>query len=54
MTTITEADVEQAALGWLAGVGWQVKHGRDIAPDAADSECADYWQWYWNGVNAQV
>ena len=22
MTTITEADVEQAALGWLEGLGW--------------------------------
>ena len=24
MTTITEADVEQAALGWLAGLSWGV------------------------------
>ena len=24
MTTLTEADVEAAALDWLAGVGWQV------------------------------
>ena len=24
MTTITEAEVEQAALDWLKGLGWQV------------------------------
>ena len=24
MTTFTEADVEQAALDWLSGLGWQV------------------------------
>jgi hypothetical protein len=27
MTTITEADVEQAGLAWLAGAGWRVAHG---------------------------
>ena len=27
MTTITEADVEAAALDWLSGLGWQVAHG---------------------------
>ena len=44
MTTITEADVEQAALDWLAGVGWGVAHGLDIAPDALGAERADYGQ----------
>ena len=44
MTTITEADVEEAAMAWLVGVGWQVKHGRDIAPDAPDAERGDYGQ----------
>ncbi len=44
MTTITEADVEQAALDWLAGVGWGVAHGLDIAPDAPNAERADYGQ----------
>ena len=44
MTTITEADVEQAALDWLAGVGWSVAHGLDIAPDAPGAERADYGQ----------
>ena len=33
MTTITEADVEQAALAWLSGLGWQTAHGPDIHPD---------------------
>ena len=44
MTTITEADVEAVALDWLTGVGWQVKHGRDIAPDAPGAERSDYGQ----------
>ena len=30
MTTLTEADVEHAALGWLAGLGWGVAHGPDF------------------------
>ena len=32
MTTINEADVEAAALAWLAALGWQVAHGPDMAP----------------------
>ena len=44
MTTLTEADVEQAALDWLASVGWSVAHGLDIAPDAPGAERADYGQ----------
>ena len=31
MTTITEAAVEEAALDWLSGLGWQVGYGSDIA-----------------------
>ena len=42
--TITEADVEQSALGWLAEIGWQVAHGPDIAPNAPNSERSDYGQ----------
>ena len=42
MSTLTEADVEQAALEWLAEAGWSVAHGPDIAPDAADAERGDY------------
>ena len=44
MTTITEADVEQAALDWLSGLGWQVAHGPDIAPDTPNAERDDYGQ----------
>ena len=44
MTTITEADVEQAGLAWLAGIGWRTAHGPDIAPDTPTAERADYGQ----------
>ena len=44
MTTLTEADVEQATLSWLAALGWQIAHGPDVAPDAPGSERADYGQ----------
>ena len=44
MTTITEADVEAAALSWLEGVGWRTAHGSDIAPDAPGAERGDYGQ----------
>ncbi len=38
MTTLTEADVEEVALEWLSGLGWQVAHGPDIAPDQPRAE----------------
>ena len=44
MTTLTEADVEQAALDWLRALGWQVAHGPDIAPDAPNVERDNYGQ----------
>ena len=44
MTTITEADVEQAALEWLSALGWKVAHGPDIAPDTPNVERTDYGQ----------
>ena len=44
MVTITEADVEQAALDWLASLGWQVVHGPDIAPETPNAERGDYSQ----------
>ena len=28
MTTLTEANVEQAALDWLADLGWQLPYAR--------------------------
>ena len=40
MTTITEADVEEAALAWLAALGWRVAHG----PDTPNAERDDYGQ----------
>ncbi len=44
MTTLTEAGVEAAALAWLAGVGWQMARGPDIAPDAPGAERDGYGQ----------
>ena len=44
MTTIAEADVEQAALAWLADLGWRVAHGPDIAPDTPGAERDGYEQ----------
>lgn len=41
---LTEADVEQAALNWLSNLGWQTAHGPDIAPNAPNTERADYAQ----------
>ena len=29
----TESIVEDAALAWIEGLGWTVKHGPGIAPD---------------------
>ena len=42
VTTLTESTVEEAALGWLAGLGWSMAHGPDIAPDTPGAERADY------------
>ena len=44
MTTITESDVEEAALAWLAELGWQVAHGPDIAPETPSAERNDFGQ----------
>ena len=44
MTTITEAVVEEAALVWLHGLGWQAAHGPDMAPDTPNAERSDYGQ----------
>ena len=42
VTTFTEADLEQVALQWLSGLGWEVAHGPDIAPDTPGAEREDY------------
>ena len=41
-SALTESDVEAATLEWLAGLGWSVVHGPDIAPDRLGAERADY------------
>ena len=40
MTTITEADVEEAALAWLVGPGLDGGAWPDIAPDIAPNTLA--------------
>ena len=44
MTTINESVVEEAALKWLVGLGWQTVYGPDIAPDTLNAERSDYDQ----------
>jgi len=38
----TESVVEQAALGWLFGIGYEVRYGPDIAPDMPGAERESY------------
>jgi len=38
----TESAVESAALAWLESLGWQVKHGPEIAPGDLLAERTDY------------
>jgi type I restriction enzyme, R subunit len=44
MTAFTESVVEDAALAWLKSLGWSVKHGPDIGPEAPAAERIDYGQ----------
>ena len=44
MSGFTESEVEQAALAWLAGLGWTVAHGPEIAPETPAAERASYAQ----------
>jgi len=39
---LTESAVESAALSWLESLGWAVKHGPEIAPDAFLAGSAGY------------
>ena len=48
MTTITEADVERAALDWLSGLGWGVAHGPDIAPARSARSGTTTGRWHWS------
>jgi len=38
----TESDLENTALGWLAGAGWVTVHGPDIAPGGEHEERSGY------------
>lgn len=44
MTTFSESVVEQAALAWLEGNGWQVRNGAEIAPGEPAAERDDFGQ----------
>jgi len=44
VTAFTESVVEEAALEWLAELGWTVAHGPDIAPGEPAAERKDYGQ----------
>ena len=39
---ITESEVEEAALEILEGLGYEIVHGPDIAPDGANLERQSY------------
>jgi type I restriction enzyme R subunit len=41
---MTEDQLEQEALGWLAEVGYQHRNGPDLAPDGSTPERSDYRQ----------
>ena len=42
MTTITEDDVEQLALGWLTDIDWSTVNGNEIGPESGGAERDDY------------
>ncbi|MGH9382118.1 MAG: type I restriction endonuclease subunit R, partial [Thermoanaerobaculia bacterium] len=42
MVAFGESTVEEAALDWLAGLGWQRVHGPEIAPGMPGAERGDY------------
>ena len=42
MSVFTESGAESAPLAWLESLGWQVKHGPEIAPGELFAERADY------------
>ncbi|OGA71236.1 MAG: DEAD/DEAH box helicase [Betaproteobacteria bacterium RIFCSPLOWO2_12_FULL_65_14] len=44
MSGFTESVVEDAALAWLEGLGWTVKHGPEIVPGELAAERKDYGQ----------
>jgi len=44
MARMTESEIESLALSWLESIGWQVKHGTEIAPGTRSAERTDYCQ----------
>lgn len=44
MRCMAESEVESAALTWLESLGWQVKHGPEIAPGTLAAERDDFGQ----------
>lgn len=44
MTGITENILEETCLSWLEGLGWNVLHGPEIAPEMPAQERSDYRQ----------
>jgi len=50
---LTEFDLESAALAWLEGLGWRVKHGADIAPRTPAAEREDFAIWWLQARNAE-
>ena len=42
MAKLTESEVEEAALAWLAGLGYAVAHGPDIGPEGTAPERGAY------------
>ena len=42
MSIMSEYTVETVALDWLAGLGWGVVYGPEIAPDTEGAERGDY------------
>ena len=42
MSSVAESHVEEAALNWLAALGYETRNGPDIGPDGAHPERASY------------
>ena len=38
----TESHVEEAAIDWLEGLGYEVLHGPEVSPDGSTQERASY------------
>ena len=44
MVSLSETDVETAALSWLSELGWQTAYGPDMAPETPGAERTDFTQ----------